>query len=154
MNFVKFFIAMGMSYIPGFFGRQFSPSQNNATFYWDINKSALTPPGFVFAIVWNILFFVLGIALYLVLSSKNKDKKQAVGLFIAHMILNGLWSFIYFGLNWPVVGLLNIIALIIVAIFMKKSFAAHNKYAGWMGIPYIVWLIFAMYLNLAIIVLN
>ncbi len=153
-RFLKFVVSMVASYLPGAAGAKFTPSANPDSIYESLNKSVLNPPGYVFGIVWNIIFFMLGYALFRVLDSDVKNKKPAIGLFIAHMFFNGIWSFIFFGLQLYGLALINIFILIIIAVFMQREFAKHSRVAGYLILPYLIWLLFAMYLNWSIIVLN
>jgi len=153
---LKFITSIILSFIPGWFGRLFSPSGNASQWYDGLIKSFLNPPGFVFGIIWPILYLMLAIAFYLVIKDKNGKKllNPVTILFGAHLILNGLWSFIFFGAHLPILGAINIALLITVSIIMQRKFAAINRFAGYLIIPYIAWLCFALYLNTSIIFLN
>lgn len=152
----KFISMIILSFIPGIFGRIWSPSGSINGWYNTLIKTPLTPDGWVFGTVWPILYFILGIALYLIIKSDatKSNKKTALILFGIHMLLNASWSFIFFGAHLITFGVINIIALITCAIIMQLKFKAINKYAGYLILPYIVWLTFALYLNAGIMFLN
>lgn len=154
MTILKLALALFLSFIPGFFGKMFSPGSNPGFWYDTLNKSVLNPPAWVFPVVWNLIFLALGVALFLILMKGWKKSKKPLFIFIIHMILNGLWSFLFFGLHMPVAGMLNIIALIVVAYWMYKEFYRVNKPAGYLVWPYIAWLCFALYLNSMVVFLN
>ena len=153
---LKFITSIVISFAPGWFGRLFSPSGNPSDWYDGLVKSSLNPPGFVFGIVWPALYLMLAVALYLVIKNKTGKKllNPATILFGVHLVLNGLWSFIFFGAHLAVLGAINIALLIIVSLFMQRKFAVINRFAGYLVIPYIAWLCFALYLNLSIVFLN
>lgn len=153
---LKLLICILISFIPGIFGSIWSPSAGIDFWYDTLVKAPLNPAGPVFGIVWPILYLILGIALYLVIKNKKNNKlvSRATILFGIHMILNGLWSFAFFGQHLIIFGVFNILALIMVSCAMQKSFATENKYAGLLIWPYILWLMFAFYLNIGIALLN
>ena len=158
MSFLKFLFAMFLSFLPGIFGIMVSPiSTGQNIWYNSLYNSALTPAGWVFSVAWTILYILIGWALYLVMQSRDKrqqDKVSAYVLFTVNIILNTLWSFVFFGAQSPKTALIVLVALIIVAIFMMRSFFRINKLAGYLIIPYILWMMFATYLNGMIIYLN
>lgn len=154
MTLFKLIFALFLSFIPGYFGKMFSPSSGLSFWYSTLNKSVLNPPAWVFPVVWNLIFMALGVALFLIFMQGWKKSRKPLFAFIIHMILNGLWSFLFFGLHLPVAGMLNIIILIFVAVWMHKEFRSVNKPAGYLVWPYIVWLCFALYLNSMIVFLN
>lgn len=98
---------------------------------------------------------MMGVALYLVMSEKKKAaKEKAVQIFVIQLILNVVWSVIFFGLKNPALALVNIIALWIGIFLTRKSFYKINKLAGNLLIPYLLWVSFATILNLSIVILN
>ncbi|MBN1324982.1 MAG: tryptophan-rich sensory protein [Alphaproteobacteria bacterium] len=153
---LKLLSAILLSFIPGIFGALWTPGGGIDGWYNTLVKTPLTPDGWVFGVVWPILYLLLGIALYLAIRNKQKNKIINPGtiLFLIHIFLNGLWSFVFFGQHLIILGAINILVLIFVACMMQKKFAAENKYAGLLIWPYILWLMFALYLNIGIYLLN
>lgn len=154
MTVFKLILSIFLSFIPGYFGKMFSPNMGLSFWYSTLNKSAFNPPAWVFPVVWNLLYLALGVALFLVLMQGWKKSKNSLLPFFIHMVLNGLWSFVFFGMHWPIAGMLNIILLIFVAFWMYKEFSRVSKPAGYLVWPYILWLCFALYLNSMIVFLN
>ena len=158
MVLLKFFWAMFLSFLPGILGIIVAPTETGGnTWYNSLANSSLTPAGWVFSFVWTALYFFIGLALFLVMQQKysnRHDKTSAYTLFTANIILNLLWSFVFFGAHLPEAALIVLMALIIVAIFMARAFLRINKPAFWLIVPYIIWLMFAFYLNGMIIYLN
>lgn len=159
MTFLKFLFAMFLSFLPGLIGLFVAPiaSGENA-WYGTLNNSVLTPEGWVFSVVWIILYFLIGVALFLVMQKANYDnrydKTNAYILFAINIIFNALWTFAFFGANLPEVALIILTALIVTAIFMARAFFRISKAACWLIVPYILWLMFAFYLNGMILYLN
>lgn len=159
MAFWKFVLAMVLSFLPGLLGLIFSPIQSGQDmWYGSLNNSALTPDGWVFSVVWTILYFLIGLALFFVMQHKqtknSHDKAGAYTAFGINIVLNFLWSFVFFGAQLPETALIVLTALIITAIFMARAFYRISKASFWLVVPYLVWLMFAFYLNAMIICLN
>lgn len=139
--------------LAGFLGSYFTLSSID-TWYQTLNKPFFNPPNFLFGPVWTILYILMGFSFYLVLTSKSKKKDLAVKIFFVQLFLNLLWSFIFFGLQNPVLAFLEI-AVLWIAIFMTiKLFLPISKNAVYLLIPYIAWVSFALILNLSIALLN
>lgn len=154
-KFWLFIWAMIISFLPGIVGMMFSPNGMSDMWYNALNKSVLTPGGWVFAVVWPILYFLLGIALYLIFIDKTKySKTNAYWLFVVNIVFNALWSYLFFGLNMIGISLLVLIALIGFTIWMMRTFKQISKASYWLIWPYLIWLIFALYLNGMISMLN
>ena len=157
MAVLRFVFAMFLSFLPGVLGIIVTPIISGENLWYDTLENSLwTPPGWVFSVVWTILYFLIGIALFLVMQKRGKkqDKNDAYILFGANMVLNTLWSFIFFGTQSPFIALLTLMALIMVAVFMARAFFRVSVPAFWLIVPYIVWLMFALYLNGVIVYLN
>lgn len=126
------------------------------TWYPTLNKPSFSPPNWIFAPVWTILYFLMGVSLYLVWSKGLKEKKAKIALYFfgAQLFFNFLWSFLFFGLRSPILALVDIVALwILIAITIFKFFPI-SKTAAYLLIPYILWVSFAAFLNLSIVILN
>lgn len=117
--------------------------------YVYLNKPSFSPPNWLFAPAWFTLYTLMGIALYLVW--KNKP---AVRLFLIHLFFNAIWSIIFFGLQNPLVALLDIILLWSMIIMMIVKFWKINKVASYLLIPYFFWVSFATLLNFSVWRLN
>lgn len=104
-------------------------------------------PAIIFPIVWSILYVLMGISSYLV-----RDNKELMIIYIINLIVNYAWSFIFFNLEFRVFAFFWILLLLGIVIYMAYRFYKENKLAGYLLIPYILWLIFATFLNLSIII--
>ncbi len=125
------------------------------TWYATLHKPIFSPPNWVFGPVWTLLYILMGIALYkIVTSRKSQESSRAIRLFIIQLILNTLWSIIFFGLHNPVLAFVDIVALWITIVLTMQAFYKINKVAGNLLIPYILWVSFATILNVAIVILN
>ena len=124
--------------------------------YANINKPSFNPPNWVFAPVWTTLYLLMGIALFLVWRKglKEKDIKIAFAVFIFQLILNSLWSFLFFGLESPFAAFIEIIFLWIAILISIILFSRISKAAAILLIPYILWVGFASVLNFAFWRLN
>ena len=159
MTFLKFLFAMFLSFLPGLVGLSVAPTSSGGNVWYNsLNVSILTPEGWVFSVAWTILYVLIGITLFLVMQKPNTnnryDKANAYILFAINIIFNALWTFAFFGAELPEVALIILTALIITAIFMARSFFRISHAACWLTVPYIVWLMFAFYLNGMILYLN
>lgn len=121
-----------------------------------INKPPLSPPGWLFPIVWTILYTLMGIASYLVITSDapTEEITSAIKTYIYQLIVNFLWPTFFFNFEWYFFSLIWIIVLWILILIMFRQFYKINKKAGYLIIPYLLWVTFAAYLNLGIWWLN
>ena len=152
MSLLKFIFAMFLSYLPGMLGAIVAPMKTGGNLWYNtLNISVLTPAGWVFPVVWGVLYFMIGLALFFIMQTENSrkmyDKTSAYIFFVINLVFNTLWSFLFFGIQMPEFALLILVALIIDVVFMARAFYRINTAAFWLIVPYILWLFFALYLN-------
>lgn len=155
-GFFKFLIAVFISFLPGLFGIVFSPVMKHDNWYALLQHSVFTPEPWVFSIAWCFLYLLLGIALFIIFNTNisGHKKETAYVVFALHMLLNAMWSYLFFGLHSISISFLEILVLLGISIWMFVEFLKINKVAGYIIIPYVIWLCFASYLNMVIVVLN
>ncbi len=119
--------------------------------YAGLTKSALTPPGWVFGPAWITLYFLMGVAAYLVW---RKGEVRALYVFWAQLTVNVLWSYFFFGMHNPALALIDIVLLWALILWAIAAFAKISRSAAYVLIPYIAWVSFAAYLNYSIWMLN
>lgn len=126
------------------------------TWYANLAKSALTPPNWLFGPAWTVLYILMGISLYLVWSKiiQNKRVKKALTFFSIQLALNFFWTIIFFGLKQPLYAFIEIVALWIFIFITIIKFHRISRQASYLLIPYILWVSFAAYLNLSVLLLN
>ena len=124
-------------------------SSNTADDIWyqQLIKSPLNPPGYVFGIVWPILYFLMSISAY-------RTFTETKNLSLIQLLFNALWSWLFFAFQLPFVALLNIWLLIYLNIKLTLKMFYQDKLSGILFIPYVLWLFFASYLNLFIVLNN
>jgi tryptophan-rich sensory protein len=139
----------------GFIGSVFT-TPAIPTWYVTLNKPPFTPPNGLFSPVWTFLFVLMGISAFLVWSKGLDDKrvKTALSIFAVQLILNILWSVVFFGLRSPLAGLIEIVILWIAIWLTILNFFKVSKTAGLLLLPYILWVSFAVVLNFFIWRLN
>jgi benzodiazapine receptor len=154
-NFFKLVIAIVVSELAGIIGSVFTISAI-PTWYATLVKPALNPPAWVFGPVWTTLYALMGVATFLVWKKgwEKKEVKTALGIFGIQLVLNTLWSVIFFGLHSPGAALVDIIFLWLAILATIIAFAKISRPAAWLLVPYILWVSFAAYLNYAIWMLN
>jgi len=154
INFGRLLISIAIPLVAGFLGSVFTGPAVK-TWYLVINRPTWNPPSWLFAPVWTALFIMMGIALYLVWSKKIDRKIHvALNVFAAQLFLNILWSVFFFGMGnfWLAFGEILILWVFILLTILK--FFKIDKAAGWLLVPYILWVSFASYLNFTIAGLN
>ena len=120
--------------------------------YQTLYQPPLAPPGWLFPIVWTILFILMGVAAYLVYMSDSPDKDTALRLYLIQLVVNVGWSVIFFILNAYLLAFTWLLLLFFLVYLTTKEFYKINKTAGYLLIPYLLWIIYAGYINLAIAV--
>ena len=121
--------------------------------YNDLIKPTLSPPGIVFPIAWTIIYLLIGIS-YTMLKEKGEVAKETKQLYYSQLVFNYLWTFIFFVFKLRLLSVLWIIILDVLVIVVTYQFYKQNKLSGILLIPYVLWLIFATYLNISIYFLN
>lgn len=121
-----------------------------------LNQPPLSPPNWLFPVVWTILYILMGIASYLVYrTDSNPDlRKRALTVYAVQLAFNFLWSIVFFNFKWYLFAFIWLIALWVLIYINIKQFSALSKPAGYMLIPYLIWVTFALYLNFGIYILN
>jgi len=127
-----------------------------STWYATIQKPSFNPPNWIFAPVWILLFLLMGLSLYLIWSNgfKRKGTKIAISIFFVQLILNILWSILFFGLQSPLFAFIEIIILWFAILLTIISFYKVSKIAAYLLMPYIIWVSFASVLNFSILIIN
>ena len=124
-----------------------SSNTTDDVWYQALIKSPLNPPGYVFGIVWPILYLLMSISAF-------RTFNETKNLFLIQLLFNALWSWLFFAFQMPFVALLNIWLLIYLNIKINLKMFYQDKLSGLLFIPYILWLFFASYLNLFIVLNN
>jgi tryptophan-rich sensory protein len=152
---IRILAAIGISFFIGFLG-QLATQANIEDWYPSLNKPWFNPPAWIFGPVWTVLYILMGISAGIVWNKGfyHKWVKIALYHFAFQLLLNGFWSLLFFGLKEPFWALLDIIALFVILLFTIKWFKVVNQTAGYLLIPYAVWVLFAAVLNFEIWRLN
>ncbi len=117
------------------------------SWYDELIKSPLNPPGFVFGIVWPILYLLMAIVSF-------QASEKIWKLFILQLILNAAWSWIFFYFQAPIIALLDIVFLIVINLKILSQLRSLSTLLFSLYLPYLLWLFFAAFLNISIIYLN
>ncbi|MFP3868721.1 MAG: TspO/MBR family protein [Desulfobacteraceae bacterium] len=134
-----------VSFTAAWAGSHFQPG----VWYERLNKPALTPPSWVFGPVWMLLYTMMGVAAWLVWQRRHQARViLALSLFFLQLGLNALWSYLFFGIKNPGLALLDLFALWLALLATFITFFRHRQTAGMLLLPYLLWVSFAVYLNL------
>ena len=147
---IKLIIAILICQLAGVFGSIFTYS-SIGTWFVSLQKPAFSPPNWLFGPVWITLYTLMGISLYLIW---NKRDKFSILIFGFQLILNALWSLLFFGLQNPFYALVEIIILWFAILIMIVKFYKIDKRAGLILLPYILWVSVATALNYYVFILN
>lgn len=177
-KFWKFILSLTIALSAGWIGSFFTSTSVN-TWYRTLEKPALMPPDWAFGLVWTVLNILIGISLYLAWSSDWKVVRQlhpkskrawnkwsekfwrgpwkkwnVILVFLVQYKMNIGWSVAFFGLKSPIIGFFAIIGLWVSIVYVIANFYRISKAAAWLLLPYLLWVSFALYLNLEIVKLN
>lgn len=119
-----------------------------------VNKPPISPPSILFPIVWTILYILMGIASYIVYENSKNKKNNGLTFYAIQLIFNFVWPILFFNYNLYLVSFIWLFILWILILITTIKFYNVNKIAGYLMIPYLVWVFFAGYLNLGIYLLN
>jgi tryptophan-rich sensory protein len=122
--------------------------------YQSMAQPPLSPPGWVFPIVWTILYILMGISSWLIYKSESFYRKAALQLYGIQLVVNFFWTIIFFNLGMYLFAFIWLLVLLFIIILMIAGFSRINKTAAYLLIPYLLWVCFAGYLNLGVYLLN
>jgi tryptophan-rich sensory protein len=142
-------ICLGGGWVTGLF-----TNSGLKSWYPSLIKSSLTPPPIIFPIAWTILYLLMALSLYLVWVAPGKNKRFAFCLFGMQLFFNFIWSFIFFYEQDPSLALVDIVCLGVSIAATMIAFSKLSRPAVWLLVPYILWILFAFYLNLFIVIHN
>jgi len=143
-------ITVGVGAIAGF-----ATASNIGGWYATLSKPGFNPPNWIFGPVWTLLYILMGIALFLIWKQPaSLYKSNSLRLFFIQLLLNFLWSFLFFYFHKIGLAFVDIVALLVFIILTIFSFSRLSKKAAWLMVPYVCWVSFATILNGAIYHLN
>ena len=128
--------------------------ESMSTWYPLLNKSSLTPPGSIFALVWGALYILMGISAGLVWGRRTSASWMLLIMFLLQLFLNLLWSFCFFYMQLPLLALVVLLALFLTVAAYVVGCYGQNRLAAFLNVPYMLWLLFATYLNAYVVVFN
>lgn len=154
-HWLKLLVSLALPQVAGLSGALFTET-GVGSWYRQLVKPSWNPPGWVFGPVWTTLYILMGIALFLVWKGDAAPsvKRPAIALWMAQLVLNFLWTLIFFGaqeIGWALVEIIVLWVTILLTLF---SFARINKTASWLMVPYLAWVSFAAILTATIWRLN
>jgi tryptophan-rich sensory protein len=126
------------------------------SFYAEVIQPPLSPPAWLFPVVWAILYALMGISAYMIWNTGNKSKERAFALkvYFAQLGVNFSWSIIFFRFRQLGVAAVVAVVLLVLVVLMTLSFSKVRKLAAKLNIPYLIWLVFASYLAIGTYILN
>ena len=128
--------------------------KNFSAFYQSLNQPPLAPPGWLFPVMWAILYVLMGISAYQIYESEHSLRRNALLLYGIQLAVNFSWSIVFFRFKSLLGALLVIILLLILVALMMLLFGRIRKSAAWLNLPYLLWTAFATYLTIGIFLLN
>lgn len=140
-----FLICLIAVFLTAFIGGLFTSSETGSVWYNE-NKPSLTPPNYIFPIVWNILFLLIAISLYTSLV-KSKERRKVIVLYSINLIVNLLWSLIFFKFKNPLIAFIDLTLLWLSILFLIIYNWRTNRTSSYLLLPYLLWVSFAGILN-------
>lgn len=151
---IKLIISCGLCLASGLVGSLFTGSVTS--WYQTLNRPPFSPPDWIFAPVWTTLYILMGVSAFLIWQ-KGLDKpivRISLSIFLTQLVLNILWTPLFFGLKMPLLALIELLALIAAVLLTIFYFKKLSNLAAGLLIPYLLWITFAAVLNASICVLN
>lgn len=129
-------------------------TKDSMEIYHSINRPTLTPPGYLFPIVWSILYIMMGTSSYLIHQSDHRLKETALIIYYFQLLVNFSWPIVFFNYQNYLLALAILFVLVILIIILIKLTYQINHLSSYLLIPYLLWLLFALYLNFWIFIHN
>ena len=155
-NFAKLLLSVAVPFFIGLFGSFFTTADTLNNWYAGLRKPPFNPPDWIFGPVWTMLYIMMGVAAFLVWRKGLEDKvvRIALACYIVQLTLNAIWTPLFFGLQSPLLGLIDIVLLINAIIVTIFAFFQISRPAAILLIPYLAWICFATVLNASLYFLN
>ncbi len=147
---ISVLVPLGLGWLAGML------SGDSMSTYQELIKPALSPPGWLFGVVWPILYVLMGVASYLIFTSRapEHEKSKTLKLYAVQLVVNFLWSFIFFNLELYLLAFIWLLLLWVLIVLTIINMYPISKTAAYLMLPYLLWVTFAGYLNLSIVLLN
>ena len=149
ISFILFFI---ITYSASFIGGMATISFKEP-WYSELIKSNYNPPDWIFAPVWTILYLMMTLAIWCFWHSKNRDM-NTIYIYFIHIVFNTTWSIVFFGLHQILFALIVLLVLIFLIIILIIRFKRVNLASYYLMIPYLLWTLYALFLNFNLLILN
>ncbi len=152
INFKKLLMYLGITLGVGALAAFFT--MNSMDIYSQIEKPMFSPPSIVFPIAWSILYTLMAISAYIVFQSDCNNKSEALTSYYIQLGVNFVWPLLFFNLQAFFISFLWLILLVVLVILMILQFYKCKPLSAYLQIPYLLWLLFATYLNFSIFIMN
>ena len=153
-QFIALFLFIFLPLLVGYLSAQLSGVSFSGT-YSQLNKPVFSPPAWIFAPVWTILYILMGISAYLVWKERERMKiRNQMAFFFIQLVLNFFWSIIFFGMGNYLWALIEIVVLLVAVTIMIITFFKVSKTAAYLLLPYLFWVGFATILNFTVWLIN
>lgn len=153
INWFQLIVIILITQLAGLLSNVFSG--NIGEIYTSFTKPPLSPPQWLFGVVWPVLYLLMGIAVYLIYQTpQTPERKKAITLYWIQLLVNFLWPIVFFRFEWYWVSVAIILLLDVLVLITTVWFYRIKKEAGYLMVPYLLWILFATYLNIGIAVLN
>ncbi|MDO5149525.1 MAG: TspO/MBR family protein [Oscillospiraceae bacterium] len=129
-------------------------SGSSFSLFRELNKPPFSPPGWIFPVVWTVLYALMGFSAYIIYSSDSKEKSRALVIYGAQLFVNFLWSIVFFRFELLKLSVAVILILLTLVTIMILKFRKISRTAAFLNIPYLIWIMYATWLNIGIAVLN
>lgn len=155
VNIIKLVVSCAVPFLTGLMGEPFVTEVHDH-WYVNLHKPFFNPPDWAFAPVWMMLYVMMGVSSFLIWRKDLEDKSVRVAMtwYIIQIILNAIWTPLFFGMQSPLLGLIDVIPLLVAIIVTIVLFFKISTPAGLLLVPYLVWVAFATVLNASIYLLN
>ena len=151
-KFISFVLFFFITFSASFVGRLVTISSKEP-WYSQLIKSNFNPPDWIFAPVWITLYLMMTIAIWLFWHSKNRDL-NTIYIYFIHIVFNTTWSIVFFGLHQIFTALVVLLVLIFLIITLILKFKRVNLISYYLMFPYLLWTLYALFLNINLLVLN
>ncbi len=151
-KFISFVIFALITYSASFVGA-ISTIYYKDPWYSSLNKAIFNPPDWIFAPVWTIIYLLMTLAIWLAWN-KNTQNINLIFIYLIHIFFNTTWSIVFFVMHDIFTALINLIIIILFILYLMHKYKYLSKFSYYLMIPYLLWCVYALILNLSLLILN